>query len=775
MPANRRIAVSLALLLMIGACSGENGSDPSTTATTAAGTTATSTSSTASTTSSTSTSTTNSSTTSTTTLPPGLDPQVLSFGFAPGVLTKYQATQTTSMSTELSSEPTGVFSRVEGGVVLTSDFGGELWRLVLPGPEPDMFEVIWDFRPEEGSVGGEVEDLTYREALEVESLEHFGGIVAPAVVDPYGTGASLSADASWFWPVHGDPLERVAVAPPPTSAGSVDVGDVWTSTLQDPLFGPLRFDSEIIDEVPLLGGFAFAIEFDGTATEMPVPIERRHMAEVLLVADSDPSAELLAVLAALDDEEIEFAVTGASLSGRYTFDPVTGRILDIETSFDVEVVLEIGHGEDTLSLMADSSTTLIGQWLDDVVAEGFERVSVLDRYGLDPFRLAAEGLAPLAGYELLEVDEEMLWWELGIIDETPAVVAAIVYGRYTNGDQDALVFSMVGSGRYRAAPILKQGLAAIWAKAAFSNSPWTQLGGETVIHLWMQRRTDWLVWANDTHVFVVAAPKPLRNEMMLALIRGQPGSYSWKAGDCLDLTNEFGSEPPWAPLGSLSLRHCAGPHTWEVLAAWEVDGEGDGLYPQDVDVEVARRCGEEFFSRFEAPPLSQGLQLKVFAPNREEWEMGRRHGACAIAEYGADGIVTREDRLTQGTVLGSYSLEVGDCLKGGTYGFVPVSCSVAHRGEIVGIVTHETDDDSPPDPSQIAIQLLRRCEREMWDRGQPDYRAGVIPITDMFTGWDHGVRHYYCVASIRDEYQWPVDIKGGFYGDWEFAEEQVGT
>ena len=63
----------------------------------------------------------------------------------------------------------------------------------------------------------------------------------------------------------------------------------------------------------------------------------------------------------------------------------------------------------------------------------------------------------------------------------------------------------------------------------------------------------------------------------------------------------------------------------------------------------------------------------------------------------------------------------------------------------------------------------------MWDRGTPDHRAGVMPITDMFTSWDHGVRHYYCVASIRNEYEWPQDIKGDFYGDWEFAEEQVGT
>ena len=106
---------------------------------------------------------------------------------------------------------------------------------------------------------------------------------------------------------------------------------------------------------------------------------------------------------------------------------------------------------------------------------------------------------------------------------------------------------------------------------------------------------------------------------------------------------------------------------------------------------------------------------------------------------------------------------------------VPTSCGAAHLGEIVGIVVHDGDGDRPPEPETVEIPLLRQCEREMWDRGTPDLRAEVAPVTDMFIAWDQGVREVYCVASIRNEFGWPVDIKGEFYGDWEFADEQVGT
>ncbi len=725
-------------------------------------------------TSSTTTSSTTSSTT--TTVPPGLEPQVLSFALEPGMLLKYEAVQTIATVTELVDTPSGVFGEIRDGAEVGQELSGELWQLTLPGPDGHPVDLTWDFRPEEGSLEAEVEDLSYAEVIEVDLLDYFGGVVATGIATERGEMTSEGSGAPWFWRILGDPLGRVAVVGPPLPVHPVDVGERWFSMVSDPLLGMVEYESWVSEEIRAEHGLAFAVEYRGLVEGTPITLSRAAAAELLLATDGRITSEMLALMADADTEDIAVAMTAGSLSGSYLFDPIESRMINLESSFEAEVSLEISIREHVLSLNVMSEMALSAELATATSAEGFERNSVLDRVAPDAWRLAEKGLIPLAAYDVVEVDEEDYEREFEAMRSTPAVVAAIVYAAFGDGEQTALVFSMVSSGRFRAAPILSEGLSNYWARTNYGNVRQRLLGGNQTHHSYTpQGWTDWTVWVNESHVFVVIGDNPLRDDLLLTLMQGTPEAYWWQAGDCLDFADDFGSELPWAPVGALGLRHCASPHSWEVLDGWQLDFDEHAAYPQDIDVQVAQHCGEEYFVRFDSAPLSQGLRLESFAPNRQEWEMGRRYGACALAEYDASGIVVQEWRFSQESVLGSYELDIGDCLAGGAYGVVPVSCSVAHRGEIVGVVAHETHDGGPPDASAIEVQMQRRCEREMWDRGKPDYRGRVVPMTDMFIGWDHGVREYYCVAWVRDDYNEPTDIKGEFFGDWEFAEEQVGT
>ena len=79
-------------------------------------------------------------------------------------------------------------------------------QLVLAGPTEGTYEVIYDFRPSEGSTGGEVDNYPYTETLEGTDLDTAGGIVVPLVVDPAGNlsrssggapGTGCSTPAAW--------------------------------------------------------------------------------------------------------------------------------------------------------------------------------------------------------------------------------------------------------------------------------------------------------------------------------------------------------------------------------------------------------------------------------------------------------------------------------------------------------------------------------------------------------------------------------------------------
>jgi hypothetical protein len=102
-----------------------------------------------------------------------------------------------------------------------------------------------------------------------------------------------------------------------------------------------------------------------------------------------------------------------------------------------------------------------------------------------------------------------------------------------------------------------------------------------------------------------------------------------------------------------------------------------------------------------------------------------------------------------------------------------------HRGggEGVGIFTDDAPADAPfPDPQDLHIRFTRHCELAWADYGL-GWNLGpeLYELSDALVGWTHGVRDYYWVAGVPDDYGRLVDVKGSFLGDWETAAEQLGT
>ena len=675
------------------------------------------------------------------------------------------------------STPGGVFEGLTGEATFNHTLAGRMWQLVLAGPTEGTYEVIYDFRPSEGSTGGEVDNYSYTETLEGTDLDTAGGIVVPLVVDPAGNLSRSSGGAPWYWVLNAGPMDTMSLLGPPFPARPVDVGDTWSAGRIDRALGPMTFSAEIIEEVPRDGGYLFAVEFSGTAEDFPVELSLADAAQLFADAESQAATGSLLAMGEIPGAEITVEVVEVSLEGRYLLDPATGRVEEHESTARIVMNLGLAYEDESMGVRVavDVGLNLSAHEADE--AAGFEIESVLRRFAVDPQALAEQGLAPLVLFKGVELEEGEIDGYLDVLAMTPADLArGLTYAKVGDaGDQTAFVVSIAIGGAYRGAPWLAEALVKYWGNT--TSVRWTDVAGRTAYRALVRGRW-WLVWANDTHLFAVVAPSAFAETIMTALMEGSPPSYRWRNGDCFDFTDGFEDDPPYAPMGALGMRHCQAPHTWEVLYSFELEEGADEPYPDDLAERVYGMCGAEYFGRFEAAPLEQGLDLLVYLPDREEWEQGARDGTCLIAQYSEDGIVSSEGRLAQEDILSRYDIEVGSCLAGSSLGAVPVPCSVAHRGEVVGVFTDDSPEGAPfPGLDAIRNPMRRQCEQAFSDYGLRWRDRGVeaAPVTDMLIGWDQGIRDWYCVAYDLGEDGWPLDVKGSFLGDWETAEEQLGT
>ena len=500
-------------------------------------------------------------------------------------------------------------------------------------------------------------------------------------------------------------------------------------------------------------------------------------AELFADAGSQSATGALLAMGEVGGAEVTVEVVEMSLEGRYLLDPATGLIAEHESTARIVLNLGLAYEDESMNVRITTDATLGLTAHESDEAAGFEIESVLRRFAVDPQALADQGLAPLVLFEGAEIEEGEIDGYLDVLAMTPADLApGLIYAKVGDAeDQTAFVVSIAVGGAYRGAPWLAEALLSYWGNT--TSVRWTEIDGRRAYRALVRGRW-WLVWANDTHLFAVVAPSAFAETIMTALMQGSPPAYRWRNGDCLDFSDGYRAESPYAPLGPLGLRHCGAPHTWEVMYSVELEESADDPYPEDLAERVYAMCGDEYFRRFDVAPLEQGLDLLVYLPDRDEWEQGQRYGACLLAQYGEDGIVSLEHRITQADVSDSFDLEVGSCLAGSSLGVVPVPCSVAHKGEVVAVFTDDTPAGSPfPGIDALSGTMNRQCIEAGYAYGLHlnGQDLDAAPLSDMFIGWDQGIRDWYCVAYALGEDGRPFDVKGSFLGEWESAEEQVGT
>ena len=161
-----------------------------------------------------------------------------------------------------------------------------------------------------------------------------------------------------------------------------------------------------------------------------------------------------------------------------------------------------------------------------------------------------------------------------------------------------------------------------------------------------------------------------------------------------------------------------------------------------------------------------------YQPNPDEWDKGARYLACIIYQNSPDGPVSRELRLDGVGAATPVELDVGVCLNDE----LPVDCDDPHQVEIFAVDEYEAPDDDVFPGVGAWEDLTEACTERFEVFEVADGPAEVEPfmMTDMYFGWDNGLRTYYCVAQATED-GLGVSTVGSMTGDWDLAPDQLDT
>ena len=765
-----RAIASLALALAAAACTDGDDGAASTTVATAPPTTTTTTTASPETTTTVATSAPVTAAPTTTMPPPpttvpGLQAGELAFGLVSGDLAEYQGSIETTLawSGERAGEALGLSGASTGSTVTSLSGTVRLLALDAAGG----LEIIEDFLATDGRVTvgreGEVEtmDLTRRQ------LNDITWPTPPLFVDGKVTGFDGSSNGTpQAFARRVDPLFTASVLGPPLGSGEVDVGVTWSVSVADPIAGLVAIDVAITGEEELAeGGHAFVLEFDGRTDGDPREL---GLAEALDLAGS---------FAILDDIEllVPTGATGsavlrtADLSGRVVFDPASGAVVTLDTAVAVLIDFTLDDDGDEIVFTVESSATRSLSLTGVATATPFERSSVLDRFRLRPERLAEAAIDAVREFAVSEAPADIgdpIRDRLLDIREDLLAGTAVAMVEGEGGDRVVAVAVTTG-GEFRGAPFVAEEVAAFLSTAR----PRTvTVGGRRAFRVPIESE-DWLLYNNETHLFIVVGTGRLAESVMGELAAGST-PYLWRPGDCLDFTDDFGGETPYAPFGLHGLRHCAVDHVYEVIHS-EVLPEGPtARFPSDLSERSQSTCGRAFVEFAGGSELQSALSLIRYLPDEDEWAKGARYFACVVYVGGSAGRRTIRDRIDGSDPAISFSLEVGTCL---TDLFV-VECDAPHDREIVAMFDLPDGPGAPfPDERAVRSTMVEMCNQafEEFDLGDGPGQVRVFDLTDLFTFWDSGVRRYYCIAIAFGTGGRALEIIGTFAGGWEEAAERV--
>jgi hypothetical protein len=320
---------------------------------------------------------------------------------------------------------------------------------------------------------------------------------------------------------------------------------------------------------------------------------------------------------------------------------------------------------------------------------------------------------------------------------------------------------VANGGPFRGEPLLAKILAEFWAGAPSTE---VSIAGRTAYREVINGQ-EWLLWNNDTHLFVLIGPAPASETLMQTFME-QPPPYRWRAGDCLDFRDDVEDARPWAPFGQVGLAHCSAEHTFEVIYS-EATTEGpDAPYPDDIVDRSRAVCADAYLaytgSRDELTSL---IGLTNYLPDEDEWARGSRYLACGVYLVGAQGTETVTGRLEGQGPDHPLDMEVGLCLADG----YPVGCALPHNSEVIAQLEYPAGPDEPlPAQADLDDTGQAMCTDALDAYGPTPGDAGLVvdAVFHSTLTWSDGERGFYCVAAAIDPGGGPVDVTGTFDGDW---------
>ena len=705
-------------------------------------------------------------TTTTTTTPPGLDTQALRSGFAPGLMATYDGSLETRVgwTGEAGAELFGSPGATEGGSV--GEVTGRQRLLALDAD--GAIELVEDFTAEAGSFTVDTDGEPVTTKLTRDELLDLKPVSPPIVISESSTPSTSfgSTGAPQAMAQSVDWLTAAAVVGPPLTADRVNVGDSWTVAHQDPLVGTVSIRTEIVAEVASDGGeLLFEIEFSGSATELPVGLDLAAALEFTGVGGASRGFDASFPLGT----SVSVSLRAATVDGSVRYDPSLGVPVDIETLQTFAMTFTVGSAdareEFTLDIATYRSLTLI----DLAEAASFEVESVLDRFEADPFDLAVATFVGLTRYEILDVTDEQADVVFDALSDLRSdLFAAAGFMRFRHASrEEATAFALTAGGEFRGAPFLADEVA-LFVSGTSPRS--VSIGDRTAFRVTVDD-VEWLLYSNETHLFIVVGPRDVSREIMTDLA-DSADPYLWQPGDCLIFDDGFDDATPYAPFGLHGLRHCAVGHTYEVIHSEVLPEPAGARFPSDLSDRSEAACGQAFFELSGTTELESALGLIRYLPDENEWANGSRYFACVVFVNGSRGKVSVAGRIDGENESLRFVLEEGTCL----FSLFPVDCDDPHNGEIIAVFELAEEPGAPmPDSGDLADLIADGCSTAFtaFELGDGPGVVDLFEISDIFGAWSFGARRYYCMASTFGFNGLRLDITGTFGGGWQEAQDRV--
>lgn len=416
----------------------------------------------------------------------------------------------------------------------------------------------------------------------------------------------------------------------------------------------------------------------------------------------------------------------------------------------------------TSSLSNEPTTTTGGTPQTTTADEGLSAPELPD-----PFDLAEEPLADLdiEGFDFDNVDNDLVEAVQVRISVFGGLTSASVFDELVADDGDEVIaVSLYPAGPARGDPGLALAIAEAIGDASpsFADPEERPLGGQTTYEV-IEADTAWILWANNTHLFITAGDPGSASEVMEAIINETSGTeIQWSDGDCL----YFDDGVPYAPFGDGNVVDCDGPHEWEITHSAPLPDAADAPFPDsELSERVGASCEEAFFDFVGALPLDSPLNHVVYLPDEDEWTEGDRYFACMISRNDERGAA----KLTSGSLRGDavvVTRTAGDC-----YRRLPsigqVDCSDPHVFEYIGLVGHEADDYPGDDELTAAFEASCAELIEGYAVDQTVEGATVTALVLNMTSfaWDMGGRQVPCFAyAVEDGFS--LEVVGSFSEGW---------